>query len=363
MQNRSPWKFFLSLFAFVVFAAVSCYFTAESLILSEALGKGTISVIFTILLVIGFFILTSLGSKWAVDSLMDSNQEHPWLKLIGGLLIVCIFWLCVSFPTNIHSLIYNRAAKSVALDEMAWLETGLGTISDTNALIPKYASDEFSKEKYIETLQKKLEHEIYHPNREGVGDSATRIIRQIETELGLKPGTIFIVRGRKSADAVKYYNDQINNYKEAWKANTISKILGSIPNYDQDVKNAKKRIEELQAYREALKIEKNKNKVLRSLIGTMDDCYALLNKYEFFKSSSARQAYHGMSLARLTNVGLVVYGDYLHRRLSEYDIPDLKTPFYLVLIALLFDLAAFLFFNIAFQKPKKSSIPKIKKPR
>lgn len=367
MQKRNPWKFFLSLFAFVVFAGVSCYYTSESLILSEALGKGTVSVIFTILLVIGFFGLTSLGSKWVVDSLMDSNPKHPWLKLIGGTLVIIAFWLCVSFPTNIHSLLYNRAAVPVALKESSWLETELNTITEDTALVMRLSSDIIKTKNRIDGMKEQLEQEIMHPNRLNVGDSATRIIRRIEQLMELDPGTILIVKNMTPQKAVDHYNKTINKLQEDWWKRKTMEFIAKLPGHEQNQIRATELLKEIKGYRKALEKEKSTHIVLHNMQTSLNNAYDLIDKYIFFKGATSREEYainqHGMSLTRLTNVGEVIYGDYLHKKLKQYDLPATKSLFYLVLIALLFDLAAFLFFNIAFQKPRKSSIPKIKKPR
>ena len=62
MEQNNLWKFF-SLFAFLAFAAVSCWATTESLHLLLPNWPLVLCWIVTI----GFFIIASLGTKMIVD--------------------------------------------------------------------------------------------------------------------------------------------------------------------------------------------------------------------------------------------------------------------------------------------------------
>lgn len=86
--------------AFVAFAGVSCWATAESLHLLLSSWPLVLCWIVTI----GFFIIASLGTKMIVDSLNQNIYiENKGFHLIGGIIIVLIFWLICSLPTNTHT--------------------------------------------------------------------------------------------------------------------------------------------------------------------------------------------------------------------------------------------------------------------
>lgn len=90
--------------AFIAFAAVSCWATAESLHL--LLSSWPLAMCWVV--TVGFFIIASLGTKMIVDSLNQNIYlEKRGLRLIGGIVIVLIFWLICSMPTNTHTFLYR----------------------------------------------------------------------------------------------------------------------------------------------------------------------------------------------------------------------------------------------------------------
>ena len=109
MGNNNFMKIF-AIFAWLVFAAVSCWATAESLFLSFSGGAAFPRWVFWVI-VIGFYVLTSLGTKWIVEGVSENYSENKVGKLVGGLIIVILFWFVISMPTNAHTFLYKKAAK------------------------------------------------------------------------------------------------------------------------------------------------------------------------------------------------------------------------------------------------------------
>ena len=99
----------LSLLAFVAFAAVSCWATAESL----HLLLPSWPVVLCWIVTIGFFVIASLGSKMIVDS-MNPNiyQERRGLTLMGGLFLLLVFWLVCSDSAVAQQLTAAKATKA-----------------------------------------------------------------------------------------------------------------------------------------------------------------------------------------------------------------------------------------------------------
>ena len=80
----------ISVFAFIALAAVSCWATQESLHLLLPSWPQAICWIVTV----AFFIIASVGTKLIVDSLNQNVYiEKRGMKLLGGILIVLVFWL------------------------------------------------------------------------------------------------------------------------------------------------------------------------------------------------------------------------------------------------------------------------------
>ena len=91
--------------AFVAFAAVSCWATAESLHL--LLSSWPLAMCWVVS--VGFFLIASLGSKMIVDSLNQNiYMEKRGVKLAFGTVLLLVFWLaCMSFMVTLFWIILN----------------------------------------------------------------------------------------------------------------------------------------------------------------------------------------------------------------------------------------------------------------
>jgi hypothetical protein len=143
-MGKTNYLKFFSLLAFIAFAAISCWATAESLHL--LLSSWPIA--FCWVVSVGFFIIASLGTKMIVDSLNQNVYiEKRGMMLGGGILLVILFWLICVMPTNTHTFFFRNVIKDkVTLD-----------ITTTQ----KYLSDIKNNQKNLGTIQcSNLCHEI-----------------------------------------------------------------------------------------------------------------------------------------------------------------------------------------------------------
>ena len=72
MGNRSFLSFFFPLLMFVIFGAISCFATSESLYLTF---DGAFPRFIWVAIVIGFYIITSLGTKWIIESFSSGTRK------------------------------------------------------------------------------------------------------------------------------------------------------------------------------------------------------------------------------------------------------------------------------------------------
>lgn len=99
-MNENKFLKVFCLLAFLAFAAVSCWATAESLHL--LLPSWPLAMCWVV--TIGFFFIASWGTKMIVDSLNQKIYlEKRGLRLLGGIFILLVFWLACSMPTNTHT--------------------------------------------------------------------------------------------------------------------------------------------------------------------------------------------------------------------------------------------------------------------
>lgn len=359
MGNNNFMKIF-AIFAWLVFAAVSCWATAESLFLSFSGGAAFPRWVFWVI-VIGFYVLTSLGTKWIVEGISENYSEHKSLKLFGGLFIVILFWFVVSMPTNAHTFLYKKAAKSVAQKECTYLDKELSSITNVDAYELKLRGE-------LEDVLQKVEHykaallsEIRNEWRRGVGGKAEPYIQDVENTLGVRVGTIPRIQNRNKSDAeinrcTKYYDNAINDQVDAYTRRFDERITPLIEEYEKNAKDALDAKAKLNGISLALNdADVSQEEVLAEARRQINNAYNILDKHNVNSSESSRTKYieveKNMPSNRLTNVVEVVWKDYLHGDLnSKYDMPELKGMIYYILLSILVDLAAFLFFNIGFKK-------------
>lgn len=349
-----------SIVAWAVFAAVSCWATSESLFLSFSGGAAYPKIIFWII-VVGFFVLTSIGTKWVVEGLSGSYVENKNAKLFGGLIIVVFFWFAVSMPTNAHTFLYKKAAKSVAQKEVVYLQGQLQTVSDKSTFVQSLRSEFDARMKEVDHLTESLMDEIQHPDRPGFDVKAENILQKIETGLGIKIGTIVQKKPLNNSETeinrcTKYYRNAISEHKRIAEENAMIAWKRAINDFENKVKDAKKSEKYLGAVYKALNDEDvAQEDVLKEARKQINSAYDILDKNSPDGAVSSRDKYvnveKNMPSSRLINVVEVVWKDYLHGDLqTKYDMQELKGMIYYILLSILVDFAAFLFFNIAFKK-------------
>lgn len=361
MQNRSFLSFFLPFLAFVIFGAISCWATSESLFLSFLGGAAIPKIVFWVV-VVGFYVVTSLGTKWIIDSFnTQAYVSRRRLKLIGGLLIVIAFWVLVSLPTNAHTFLYKRSAKTVAQRELKWQETQLDVITDVDAYSAKLMADINQQETEINQLKTTLIGEIKHPDRLGFAEKAEMILQEIEGKMGLKIGSIPRTKMANTSEKeinrlTMHYSNAIDEQVAVYVDKLTKNVLTLIANYEKSVEDAKDALRYNRAAYKALNADDEvQEDVLREARKQINHGYNIIDGHKVEGAESSREKYinveKGMPSNRLTNVVEVVYKDYLSGDLSKkYDMPETKGMIYFILLSLMIDIAAFLFFNIAFRK-------------
>ena len=99
MNGKSLLKIGAIVFFFVL-GAYSCWATAHSL----HLLMPTLPILLVWGVTIAFFIVASYGTKMITDSLNQNvYQENRKFQLFGGIILVVLFWLICSMPTNTHT--------------------------------------------------------------------------------------------------------------------------------------------------------------------------------------------------------------------------------------------------------------------
>lgn len=350
MRQTNYLKLF-SIFAFLVFGGVSCWATAESLHLLLA----TWPKIFCYLVAIGFFVVAAIGTKLIVDSLNQKIYvEGRTGKLIAGIFLVLIFWLATSMPTNTHTFIYRNVISERVNNDIV---TTLGYLSDivSNSKEKAKQTEEMKKEQAkVRNFQEQLVNEVLQPDDLGSGVRAKKIIEQFKSQCGYNISeSRTIVRNQSDANRVaEYYNSQfdkiINTYIPE-KYNIYSKIDSLAINAKSDLEKLRKDISVSSVFGKP-KINLNSSEDMHDKV-----IKSINNGYQAVKLNSDRVNFNNNDKKKYTADPIVtdtqrmtsifeVWGDYMAGKFNGHGF------FWWILLAVLIDIAAFIFFDIAFKK-------------
>lgn len=355
IMNQTNYLKILWIVAFVAFASVSCWATSESL----HMLLSTWPKIFCWVVTVGFFIIAALGTKLIVDSLNTNIYlEKRGLRLTGGILILLVFWLVCSMPTNTHTFFYRTVINDKVNTDIATTRNYLGQIKTNSKNVTQAELKIQELQNNLEILLTDLESEIMNEANPGQGPKAKEILRKFASLLGkdaqfeplsYKGGTSKQDR-KKLCDAyrAKFYLEAEN------VANTMIKnIMSPNPNEIKRVTQIDKNLALVKKYIDEGKINLNNAKDVTGSGGVCDKLnegyVAIKNNKDFvnFDSKTAEAMYTAENpvtkVKRMVSV-FDVWKDFLHKEYSGYGFV------FWIIISILVDIAAFIFFDLAFRK-------------
>lgn len=170
----------ISIFAFIALAAVSCWATQESLHLLLESWPQFLCWIVTI----AFFIIASFGTKLIVDSLNQNVYvEGRGKKLIGGILILIFFWLIFSMPTNTHTFFYRSSIESITRSDISTTKGYLAQLRDNTLTEDQINARQTEFKNKVWSLFAELEAEIKNEANPGFGPKSKEILASFATLL------------------------------------------------------------------------------------------------------------------------------------------------------------------------------------
>ena len=339
---------------YLILAGISCWATEQSLHLLLPAGWPEILVWG---ITIAFFVVASLGTALIVESLGSTGfVDNRNLKLWGGVLLVVLFWLLMSMPTNTHTFFYNDKIGSVISKDIETTNKYLSQIVD-RGMSSSLVLDKRGKaiKNYIEdrwthiVLQFKGEEAPFKPgNGPRIGD----YLKDINDTLNCK-----IVQ-----DVSKYYSKDpaiLNQYRveidkaleDALKTHTIS---------EQSVQAARKQKARLSALNDSIQDHITTGSLTEAEIKQCEkelkDGYNIVftNKVfvDFDKDSDDEIVYTKENAEtrtkRMASVIDVFFVDFLSGKYSA-------SFWYYVILSILVDIAAFIFFDIFFSAAFKNN--------
>lgn len=351
MEQNKFVKIF-SLCAFLAFASVSCWATAESLhLLLPALP-----LVLAWIITIGFFVIASIGSKMIVDSFNQNiYMEKRGMNLIGGTILLLVFWLICSMPTNTHTFFYRNCITDVTLDDLKNTEGYLNDIRDNTYSQSKITLLCTDLENKVNAKLHDLRLEIDGPDR-GDGPKAQAILIDI-TDL-LKCGPITKIDGptatkQQRNNLINAYNDKIRKQLEVAQ----NKIVRDNTDENKVAQAKKYATDDLKRVQSAINglNEMRKNGVqddatINAANGILKGAYSTVKNYSdmlVFKSDADKEAYTANNQVTKTTRLLSVIDTWMDFIKGEYAG---RGFIFWIIISILVDVAAFVFFDIAFKK-------------
>lgn len=346
-MNQPNYLKLFSLVAFLAFATFSCILTANSLMLSKLLPP-----VLCWVATIGFFVIASYGTKLILDS---TNQniycEKRGLKLILGLIMLIVFWLLCSMPTNTHTLMYNNTINEKVAADVTMAKDYVEQIATDHVNQMKINHEIAELRAYVNTECSTLCREIINPNNPGDGERARMHLHNIEEKL--QCGSLAISGGDRLYTAADR-EERANEYRNAINGALETRIKqiresGQAARQTSEAHANLKALDEIDRKLVNGTLNLKDPDQIENVIKTLDKSYALIGQnvdYINFKEGHRdlfKVKEPQSKIKRMTSV-FDVWSDFLSGDLGG------KSFWYSILISILVDIAAFIFFDIAFKK-------------
>ena len=344
---------FLKLFcvlAFLAFAAVSCWATAESL----HLLLPSLPLVMCWIVTVGFFFIASWGTKMIVDSLNQQiYMEKRGLNLIGGILILIVFWLICSMPTNTHTFFYRNAINDKVTDDISLTKSYLAQIKDNTVTDDNIKSKCVEIQSKVDTKLGELKAEIMNDANPGFGPKAKSILRDFAEILGVAKIEPLSFKGTSIQDRQKLYDayrTKMYILLESKKANIIKEMTPSNQDYRAVAERDFKNLELTEQYIKDGTLNLNNAEDIQTVCDNLNQGYGTIRNYSqfvVFKNENDGFAYTAPNSVTKVKQMISVFDVWKDFIGGEYAG---RGFIFWVIISILVDIAAFIFFDIAFKK-------------
>lgn len=358
MKNLD-YKRILCIIAFLALAGFSCFLTAESLFIWQPsitiYGAWLIAIVFYVIASICFSRFIKGFEKYGDfgQGLFASRGGHLFFGFIGLL----VFWLLFSLPTNTHTLLYRASVKEVIKTDLTRTQSYLQGLKDNNVEIKKVENEYKTKKDAVDVLFQRLLDEMDRPDAKGIGPVFNTVVAELENVVGNIQRMSHTGNGRTFwLSVVQNYRKQANDRLDLFKAQcdkTINEIKRNMDSKKIDalIKNCEIALANVDGMNDI------DNDVLTAATRELANGYSHIkanaryvqfanpnDEYRYTREGAIPEAKEMLSVPQ-------VWKDFLTT--DKYDGHGFL---YWVFIALLVDLAGFIFFDIAFGKNEKNSL-------
>lgn len=349
-MNENKFLKIFAILAFLAFAAVSCWATSESL----HLLLSSWPVVMCWVVTIGFFFIASWGTKMIVDSLNQKIYlEKRGMRLIGGLVIILVFWLACSMPTNTHTFFYRSVINDKVTTDISTTEGYLVQIRDNTVTETKIQIKCAELKNKVDVKLGELKAEIENEANPGFGPKSKEILREFADLLGVAKIDPLSYKSTSVQDRQRLYDayrTKIYILLESRLMNIVKELTPANNNHQVQAAKDYKNLELLKKYIEDGTLDLNDANDIKTVCDKLNAAYSTIRTYQQFvdfKDETDQKAYTSPNavtkVKRMISV-FDVWEDFLKGEYAGHGF------FFWVLISILVDVAAFLFFDIAFKK-------------
>lgn len=337
--------------AFLGLAGFSCFWTAESLFIWQPsitkLGAWMIAIVFYIIASLCFTLLLKA---------FDRN-EYFGNKFLGrggslalGLIGLLVFW-SFSLMTNTHTLLYRASIKNTIVTDLNRTSGYLQGLRDNNIEINKINDKYDAKSEAVDAFILRLIAEIDNPSAVGIGHRFETILVELDNELGTKVQRVAQVGSTRTQwlTAINYYQEQAQAQLRLYRQEcnkeieAIKRMMGSVE-LENLINNCGIALSDIQ------NMSGINNEIIAAAVNDLQ------NGYAFIKTNARYISFDNDDKELYTREGAVPEAQAL------LSVPDVWRDYvttdkfkghgflWWILLSILVDLAAFVFFNIASRK-------------
>ena len=344
---------------YLFFAAISCIVTEESIHLSFP----TYSVPMCWIITIGFYIIASIGGSLVLDSFARKPiisfvdvKRHRTACLTIGALILLFFWLIFSMPTNTHTFLYHNQIDKTISDDITTTNSYLKQLQEAKVPEEKIANEQRKVSNEVHAKAIELYQEIKNDINHGDGPKAAEIRNSLKDLLHATSFEKLSYKGGLSkVDLEKLcdlYRAKIEKMLEV-RLREIREYYISMdrmrPYYVKEATTRENNINAWVLAQQAGKVDVSDADNIRDLQKRLSEGYATIKNFKDFvcfidnSSDSIRYTAEVQTtrIERLISV-LDTWWDFLTGKFGA----NLAMVF-CIFIAVLVDLAAFIFFYLA----------------
>lgn len=338
---------------YLLFAAGSCWATAESLHLTWANIPSYVCWV----IAIGFYLIASIGATMIAKSLDKSKfiQKRGAL-MCGGIVIMILFWLICSMPTNTHTFLYRNVINTTVTNDITTTSkylTQIETNEVTENTIQKKCEELKNK---IDSKLQSLESEINSPLNPGVGPNAKKIMTEFPALLSVD-NINFPSIGNNSTLSVQqkqqYYaacRKMIYDMLPSAYNNIRASLMPSEAAFKKmrsSAKTANKNLKMTSAYIENGQLDVNNPEHVLQLCDNLDKGYVVIkahNQFVNFQTPEDKSHYTGTHVENKVKHIISVFD--LWRDFFTGKQQGGLSMVFCIIMSVLVDLAAFVFFYL-----------------